>query len=612
MQSKMLLFFTVGLFFLTISGVSQILDPVMMISDADSSQQDPQAAYNYQEDEFLVVWEDIRTGNLDIYGQFLNGDGSLKGNNFVICNAGGDQYFPHLDYDPFNNQYMVVFKDERNHIGEYFEIFGCLLSSTGKKIPVIHSEPDSSFRISFNSSGVKTNWPSVSFNHIDRRYLVVWSNQISSDVYPDIYGQLLQEDGNLLSRTGLAKAAVGVDNFPIAEISHIYEDVTDVTYNYLINEWFVVYAFMQVDTYETQIMGQRVNALGQLVQQNGTGGYGPINCSGVTDTGTSCGWPTVQANYEYKQTTLDKTAAGEKPVCESLVGWRTYKMETQTDIYGQRIAFYTDQQAVNLGWKTGPAAEGIYFAAYYSKDAVPDAGTRSGFAVANAAKDQNHFDIAYSSLDNEFMVGFGDGRNYDNWTDMDLYCQLLKINQDDILELVDLTHVAPAMSNENIPVSVNPDFFDGSHFYTGLAHGYWQNEFLLVNGHGTDSEDKSTCDIHGRRIAGLAEPPSPSDVVSKTIQNIETFDLQGNYPNPFNPSTAIVFSLSVQTQMAVHVYDLQGKMIAKLVEKSMPAGSHRVRWHGKDDRGVDAASGIYVCRMQSGAHMKSFKMMLIR
>jgi len=608
MQSKRMWTLALALLLLAMGGISQILDPVLMVSDADSTQQNPQATYNYHEDEYLVVWEDMRNGNLDIYGQLLNGDGSLKGNNFVICNAEGSQSLPHLDFNPFNNHYLVVFNDERD---EYSEIFGCLLSSTGEKIPVIHSEPDGSFQISFNSSGVTTNWPSVSFNHIEKRYLVVWSQRMSVDMYPDIYGQLLQEDGNLLSRTGLAKTTAGVDNFPIAEIPDFWEDVTDVTYNFLINEWLVVYAFMNPN-YDTYIMGQRVSAAGQLVKKNGTLGYDTISCSGVTGTGTSCGCPVVQANHEYKQDGLAKPAATVKPVCESLVGWRTYRMDTQTDIYCQRIAFYTDQQAVDFGWKEGPVVDGLYFAVYYSKDGVPSETIMSEFAIANAIKDQNHFDIAYSSLDNEFMVGFGDGRNYDEWNEMDLYCQLLKINQDDILELVDLTHTASAMSNENIPVSVNPGVFDGSYLYTGLAHGYWQNEFLLANVHGTDTEDKKTYDIHGRRIAGLAEPPSPSDVASQTIQNVETFDLHGNYPNPFNPSTTITFQIPDQAHVTVCVYDLQGKIIAELLNKSVSSGSHMVRWEGKNDQGLNVSSGIYVCRVQNGQNMKSVKMMLIR
>ena len=80
---------------------------IIEISTASGMQGWAQACYDYNSDEYLVVWEDYRGGSgSDIYGQFVDGDGSLIGENFAICASEGDQYWPRLDFDPGNNRYL--------------------------------------------------------------------------------------------------------------------------------------------------------------------------------------------------------------------------------------------------------------------------------------------------------------------------------------------------------------------------------------------------------------------------------------------------------------------------------------------------------------------------
>jgi hypothetical protein len=71
--------------------------------------------------------------------------------------------------------------------------------------------------------------------------------------------------------------------------------------------------------------------------------------------------------------------------------------------------------------------------------------------------------------------------------------------------------------------------------------------------------------------------------------------LDGNYPNPFNPTTSIRFSLDHSAKVALNIYDIQGRHVTTLVNSTLSAGSHEVVWNA-----VDVPSGVYFCALSSG------------
>ena len=89
--------------------------------------------------------------------------------------------------------------------------------------------------------------------------------------------------------------------------------------------------------------------------------------------------------------------------------------------------------------------------------------------------------------------------------------------------------------------------------------------------------------------------------------------LHQNRPNPFNPSTTISFSLPIECAVRLEVYDVSGRLVAKLVNGArLGAGTHDVEWNGRDASGRTAASGIYVYRLAAGRETISRKMVLLR
>jgi hypothetical protein len=93
--------------------------------------------------------------------------------------------------------------------------------------------------------------------------------------------------------------------------------------------------------------------------------------------------------------------------------------------------------------------------------------------------------------------------------------------------------------------------------------------------------------------------------------NPHTFKIFPNYPNPFNPSTTIQYSLPRSVNVNISIYNLLGHTIKVLENKFQHAGFHQVHWDGSDKHGRPVTSGIYICHIQAGEFSRSLKLMLI-
>jgi hypothetical protein len=92
----------------------------------------------------------------------------------------------------------------------------------------------------------------------------------------------------------------------------------------------------------------------------------------------------------------------------------------------------------------------------------------------------------------------------------------------------------------------------------------------------------------------------------------DDFELQPNYPNPFNPSTTISYSLPEAAHVRIEVCNVLGQKVRTLVNTVRPAGEHQARWDGTDESGSPVASGVYLYRFQSSGQVVTRKMLLLR
>ncbi|MDQ7066325.1 MAG: FlgD immunoglobulin-like domain containing protein, partial [candidate division KSB1 bacterium] len=91
-----------------------------------------------------------------------------------------------------------------------------------------------------------------------------------------------------------------------------------------------------------------------------------------------------------------------------------------------------------------------------------------------------------------------------------------------------------------------------------------------------------------------------------------TLTLYQNYPNPFNPETAIRFDLPNADHVQLRIYDRLGREVRTLADQTLEAGSHLLRWDGRDNAGRIVASGVYFYELITPAEKLSRKMVLMR
>jgi len=101
--------------------------------------------------------------------------------------------------------------------------------------------------------------------------------------------------------------------------------------------------------------------------------------------------------------------------------------------------------------------------------------------------------------------------------------------------------------------------------------------------------------------------PVPTDPTAVRVPQLRTV-----FPNPFNPQTTISFSLAGDERAEVSVYDLTGRLVRTLANRTCTAGDHSVVWNGKDATGRELPSGSYIIRLETESSVESQKISLIR
>jgi hypothetical protein len=87
-----------------------------------------------------------------------------------------------------------------------------------------------------------------------------------------------------------------------------------------------------------------------------------------------------------------------------------------------------------------------------------------------------------------------------------------------------------------------------------------------------------------------------------------TISLNSAYPNPFNPSTTLSFTLPYKEEVLLAIYNLQGREVVSLIDRNMDAGYHSVVWNADKH-----SSGVYLVRMTAGSnYSKTHKLMLVK
>lgn len=105
----------------------------------------------------------------------------------------------------------------------------------------------------------------------------------------------------------------------------------------------------------------------------------------------------------------------------------------------------------------------------------------------------------------------------------------------------------------------------------------------------------------------------PTAVPNACAENIPSnYLLYQNFPNPFNPETAIQFDISQASRVTIKIFNNVGEEIRVLVSAPYKAGSYSVHWNGADKNGKIVPSGLYIYQFFTKDFFQSKKMMLLR
>jgi len=149
-----------------------------------------------------------------------------------------------------------------------------------------------------------------------------------------------------------------------------------------------------------------------------------------------------------------------------------------------------------------------------------------------------------------------------------------------------------------------------------LFNDQWQS-WTTATGLAGDSVNDITVDLDGSLWLatnnGISHMIWPDAIIPEIEKGHSISALNMRiYPNPFNNSTCITFTLSQKENVSLYIYNIIGQKISTLYHSSLQAGIHEIFWDGTGSNGSSVISGIYFVQMQYGQRKICKKLMIIQ
>jgi len=165
-------------------------------------------------------------------------------------------------------------------------------------------------------------------------------------------------------------------------------------------------------------------------------------------------------------------------------------------------------------------------------------------------------------------------------------------------------HVYRSMAEDGEFVKISPELIQGAGS-SDQAHSYSY----------TDQDEKAGNTYYYK----LADVDFNGNIafhgpISVTVEAVKPtkYALEQSYPNPFNPETAINFSIKQADKVSLKIYNLQGQLIRSLVDADKLAGSYSVIWNGTNDQGFRVSSGTYLYTLKVNGFEETKKLTFMK
>ena len=108
-------------------------------------------------------------------------------------------------------------------------------------------------------------------------------------------------------------------------------------------------------------------------------------------------------------------------------------------------------------------------------------------------------------------------------------------------------------------------------------------------------------------------PAAPTQPAAEPLADAELDAKLAAAPNPMTDGTTIVLQAPASGEnVQLRIYDVRGRLVRGLHSGTLPAGTSRFAWDGRDERGTRVANGIYVYRLESATHVETRKLVVAR
>ncbi len=161
-----------------------------------------------------------------------------------------------------------------------------------------------------------------------------------------------------------------------------------------------------------------------------------------------------------------------------------------------------------------------------------------------------------------------------------------------------------AIYQEQFPVFWNHPAVQGVTLWGYIQGQIWSQNAYLLRADGTERP----------ALQWLREYLTETKIGNKDIAGAipEKYKLHQNFPNPFNPSTTIKYSLSRWSKVKVIIYNVKGEKVRTLVDSYQNTGEYSTIWDAKNNQNIPVSSGIYFYRLTSDDVSLQKKMILMR
>ena len=588
----------------------------------------------------IIVWEDARGIVSSIYAQKIASDGSLNwaANAVAICAAGGSQIAPQLASDGAGGA-VIVWQDWRASLDIYAQRVNasglCVWSANGVAICAADSNQY---------------WPQLTSDGSGGA-IIAWMDKRSGDFH--LYAQRVAGDGSTLWQTD--GEAIDTGGLQVLSPPVLTTDGSGG-------------AIIVWEDYAGNIYAQRVAANGSPMWTTGGvlifNGSGPLvvsdGASGaiiVWEDTRNGAFPDIYAQRVGANGTAIWTANGV-PICNTgkdvgsfevalddlggaIITWQDER-GSSVDIYAQRVGadgsvMWTANGVPICTESMGDfspqlASDGLGGAIITWEDGrLPTHGIYAQKVAANGSMmwQVNGVPIctagAYPLLPEVTTDGWGGG--IVTWVDerspgsSHIYAQ--RINATGHIGVATLLqNYAATFSDAGIALTwtlseIDKDaefFVERSTVSTGPFIELPLST-LTRNGLSFSFIDKTWepntsywyqvgYSIGSERKALFESGPVATPTVPLTLYQ--------NIPNPFNPSTEIRYYLPEKCSVTLKIYDVNGALVANLLEGYGDKGTHAVSWDGRDRNGRQMSSGVYFYRLKAGKTQISKKMVLAR